>query len=123
MDIKKEMLTADNDNISFNPNTFTIPPHSESGFEIVYRPLLAKEEQSKVSLKSPDLGEFIYPLALKGVSPATVQRTMTYKTSLGSDIIQSFKFQNYCRKPTVYTCRVDKIGAKNLAPVDPKAKG
>jgi hydrocephalus-inducing protein len=35
---------------------------------------------------------------------------MSFKASLGSDIIQSFKFLNYCRKPTTYTCRVDKLG-------------
>lgn len=48
VEIKKEMLISDNENISFNPNNFTIPPHSEFGFEIVYRPLLVKDENSKV---------------------------------------------------------------------------
>lgn len=62
------MLTADNENISFNPNRFTIPAHSEFGFEVVYRPLLVKEENSKIQLKSPDLGDFIFPLSLKGIA-------------------------------------------------------
>lgn len=111
VEIKKEQLTADNANINFNPQNFTIPAHSEFGFEIQYRPLLVKEEQSKVSLKSPELGDFIYPLSLKGLAPATIQRTMVMKSSLGSDIAQSFKFLNYCKVQTTYMCRVDKIGA------------
>jgi hypothetical protein len=28
IDIKKEMLLSDNENVSFNPNTFTIQSHS-----------------------------------------------------------------------------------------------
>lgn len=128
VDIKKEHLTSDNENISFSPNAFTVPSHSEFGFEVIYRPLLVKDEQGKVNLKSPELGEFIYPLQLKGLAASTVQRTMSFKSSLGSDIIQTFKFQNYCRKPTIYQCRVDRIGPGGKAVasgvvVDPKAKG
>jgi len=44
IDIKKEMLVSDNDNIQFNPNSFTIPAHSEFGYEVIYRPLLVKDE-------------------------------------------------------------------------------
>ena len=47
---------------------------------------------------------------------------MNFKTSLGSEISQKFKFTHYGKKPTTYTCRVEKLGAKNQAPVDPKAK-
>lgn len=47
---------------------------------------------------------------------------MAFKASLGSDIVQSFKFTNYCKKPTTYIARVDKLGTK-IQPVDPKAKG
>jgi hydrocephalus-inducing protein len=43
VEIKKEMLTVDNDNIFFNPNQFTIPPKSEFGLEILFRPLLVAE--------------------------------------------------------------------------------
>lgn len=72
IEIKKEMLISDNDNITFNPNSFVIPANSvrkykckmvnitwliqEFGFEIVYRPLLVKEEASKVTLNSTELG-------------------------------------------------------------------
>jgi hypothetical protein len=35
-----------------------------------------KEENAKVSLKSVELGEYVYPLALKGLPASTISRTM-----------------------------------------------
>ena len=67
VDIKKEYLTTDTDQISFNPPTFSIPPRSEFGLEVIFRPLLATESNNKIVLKSPELGEFLYPLKLQGL--------------------------------------------------------
>jgi len=47
---------------------------------------------------------------------------MSFKTSLGSEITQKFKFVHYGKKPSTYTCRVEKIGQKVPVNVDPKAK-
>ena len=92
----------------------------------MYRPLLVKEENAKVTLKSVDLGEFVYPLALKGMAASSISRTMSFKSTLGSDIIQTFKFLNFCKKQTQYTCRVERLGPGgkpiSSGPVDPKAK-
>jgi len=66
------------------------------------------------------LGEAQYLLNLQGL-PQTAQKQLNFKTTLGNEIVQTFKFVNYLRKPTSYLCRVEKVGApKNL---DPKAKG
>ena len=46
---------------------------------------------------------------------------MLFKSPLGSDLIQTFKFNNYIKKPTVYTVKVEKIGGVKTI-VDPKAK-
>lgn len=88
---------------------------------MIYRPLLAKEDNAKITLKSPELGEFVYPLRLVG-SPTTLQRVLAFKINLGNDITQTFKFIHYGKKATVYNCRVDKIGQKAPINVDPKAK-
>jgi hydrocephalus-inducing protein len=40
--IKKEMILIESDVIYVSPNNFTIPAKSEFGFEIIFRPLLAK---------------------------------------------------------------------------------
>ncbi|EGR29178.1 hypothetical protein IMG5_161280 [Ichthyophthirius multifiliis] len=107
--ITKEMFTSDNDNITINPTSFKIPPNSEFGFEIIFRPLLVKEEQSKVILNSHELGQSVYQLILKGVPLSTIPRSLTMKTYLGFDTVQSFKFINYCKKQTTYTCRIDRL--------------
>ena len=45
---------------------------------------------------------------------------MSFKTTLGTEIVQTFKFINFLKKPTSYFCKIEKVGAaKNL---DPKAK-
>lgn len=41
VEFKKDQLVADTDSVSFNPPQFIIPPKSEFGIEIVYRPLIA----------------------------------------------------------------------------------
>jgi hypothetical protein len=47
---------------------------------------------------------------------------MSFKTSLGSEITQKFKFVHYGKKATTYNCRIEKIGQKVPVNVDPKAK-
>ena len=116
--IKKENLTAEHDSITFNPPTFIIPAKSEFGFEVLFRPLIVNVLQSKCKLTSPELGEFVYVLNLTGL-PSTIQRSMIFKTSLGTDITQNFKFTHYLKKPTEYQCRIEKMGAK--APIDAKS--
>lgn len=48
------MIIVDNDNVFVQPQFFTIPAKSEFGFEVVFRPLVAKEDNnSKITIKSP----------------------------------------------------------------------
>ena len=74
-----------------------------------------------MAIKSPELGEFVYPLSLIGL-PSNSDRVMHFKAALGAEITQKFKFTHYGKKPTTYSCRVEKLGQKNQQPVDPKAK-
>lgn len=106
VEIKKEMITIDSDVIFMSPsNGFTIPAKSEFGFEIIFRPLLAKQENSKITIKSPDLGEFIYTLKLHG-QPSKSDRVMNFKAALGGETSQKFKFVHFGKKQSVYTCKV-----------------
>lgn len=77
------MIIVESETVFVSPLAFTIPPKSEFGLELIYRPLLAKEEMSKLSIKSPELGEFVYPLKLIG-NASNSDRTLNFKTSLGS---------------------------------------
>ena len=56
VEIKKEMIIVESETVFVSPLSFTIAPKSEFGVELIYRPLLAKEEDSKLSVKSPELG-------------------------------------------------------------------
>jgi hydrocephalus-inducing protein len=55
-----------------------------------------------------------------------VSRSLYFKASLGTEMVLPFKFMNYTKKPTAYTCYATKFGP-NGKPlpinIDPKAKG
>lgn len=55
-----------------------------------------------------------------------MSRSLYFKASLGTEMVLPFKFMNYTKKPTIYTCYATKLGpnGKPLAVnIDPKAKG
>lgn len=43
IDITSDQVVCDNDYVIINPPVLTIPPKSESGLELTYRPLIAVE--------------------------------------------------------------------------------
>ena len=60
-----------NEYIDITPDTLKVPPKSERGFEINYRPLIVSEQEVDLILKNPVLGDFKYKLLLKGLVPNT----------------------------------------------------
>lgn len=121
--IKKENLISEHECLTFNPPSFTVQARSEAGFEVVFRPLIAGNLQTKCRLISPELGEFVYLMNLTGL-PSTIQRSMIFKASLGTDVVQNFKFTHYLKKPVDYQCKIEKLGAKPVIeskPTDKKA--
>ena len=78
---------VNNEYIDIVPDTLKIPPKSERGFEIIYRPLIAVQDQEiDLTLKNPVLGDYKYKLLLKSQAPST-QRSLAFKTALGSDLV------------------------------------
>ena len=67
----------------------------------MYRPLIVSEQETDLTLKNPQLGEFKYKLVLKGLVPTT-QRSLAFMTALGSELVQAFKFTHYLKKATTY---------------------
>lgn len=90
------------------PDALKIPPKTEGGFEINYRPLTQGEQEIDFVLKNPVLGDFKYKLLLKGL-PASSQRSLAFKCGLGQDLVQAFKFTHYLKKPTNYAVKVEKL--------------
>ena len=68
VEITKAMFNISDELVDILPEQFTIPPKSESSFELIYRPLVQGEKQADVLLKSADLGEFKYALRLVGLA-------------------------------------------------------
>jgi len=98
-----------------------VPPGSERGFEVHYRPLVASEdEECDLTLNNAILGAFKYKLLLKGLQPSS-QRSMAFKTALGGDLVQVFKFTHYLKKATNYAVKVERID-NPAAPCDFKAE-
>ena len=68
-------FSAVKDEISIEPETLVIPPRSERGFEISFRPLVASEEEDlELTLTNSVLGLFKYALKLKGLENARALR-------------------------------------------------
>lgn len=65
--ILKDQLSCDNENVTFQPVNFNIPSKSEFGLEIIYRPLIVGEVQSKFNIRHPELGDSNYVLQLNGL--------------------------------------------------------
>jgi hydrocephalus-inducing protein len=102
-------FVCDNEYIQITPAKLMIPAKSEKGFEVHYRPLIAKDtEKSDLTLNNSILGVFKYKLHLKGLAPSS-QRSMAFKCALGADVVQVFKFTHFLKKPTTYTVKVERI--------------
>jgi hydrocephalus-inducing protein len=104
--IAKSEFVYKNENISLSPDGIIIPPQSERGFEISYRPLIVREETEELILNSVALGTYKYELILKGLV-STAQRSLHFKCALGADLMQQFKFKHYLNKPTTYAIKCE----------------
>ena len=111
--IPSSEFVCENEYIEITPESLKIPSKSEKGFEVHYRPLIAKDmEESELTLTNSILGVFKYQLNLKGLAPST-QRSMAFKCALGADLVQVFKFTHFLKKPTTYTVKVERIDNPN----------
>eukprot|EP00830_Metopus_es_P004011 TRINITY_DN13708_c0_g1_i2.p1 TRINITY_DN13708_c0_g1~~TRINITY_DN13708_c0_g1_i2.p1 ORF type:complete len:852 (-),score=171.11 TRINITY_DN13708_c0_g1_i2:10-2565(-) len=108
--IEKEQFEVDSEDIFITPESFSIPPQKENAIEINFRPLIVEDKEVTLTLTNPELGTFVYQLSLKGLK-STIQRSMHFKTSLGSELVQTFRFINYVKKATTYTVKLERISA------------
>ena len=106
--IQKNQFIITNDYIDILPETLVVPPKAERAFEIIYRPLIVSEQEVELVLKNPTLGDYKYKLLLKGLNPSS-QMSMEFKCSLGNDLVQSFKFVHYMKKPTNYAVKIERM--------------
>lgn len=82
---------------------------AEGTFEVEFRPLVVCEEGKPARLKLfiDQLGTYTYDMTLKSKDAAT-DRSLHFKTALGSTETKVFRFESYVRGGSVeYKCKVD----------------
>lgn len=106
--IEKSQFEIESEYVFVTPETITIPPQRESAIEINFRPLVVEETECKLTLTNPDLGVFPYKLKLTGIKSTTL-RSLHFKASLGSELVQAFRFTHYVKTQTTYTMKIERI--------------
>jgi len=86
-------------------NPFVVPPVGDATLDVQFRPVLEGTGEATVTLTSPELGAFPYTMEYVAKA-AGLERTMTFKAPLGGDVIETFKFLHYARKPASYTANI-----------------
>jgi hypothetical protein len=100
---------CDNEYVQITPQKLVIPPKTERGFEVHFRPLVTSADETvPLTLDDPVLGQFKYQLLLRGLQPNT-QRSMAFRCALGADVMQVFKFTHFLKKPTNYAVKIERI--------------
>jgi len=93
--------------IRFAPETFEVGPSSEAFVDVLFRPVLTGKGEATIRLSANELGDFPYTVKYD-VKPAGLEKTMVFKAPLGStDVIETFKFLHFSRKPASYTSRIE----------------
>jgi len=92
--------------IRFSPHDFTVPPNGDATLDVSFRPVLEGTGEGTVTLTSPELG--VFPYAMKYTAKqAGLEKTMTFKAPIGGDVVETFKFLHFARKPGQYAARID----------------
>jgi len=98
---------ASTPDIRFSTPEFVVPPNSEATLEVLFRPIAAGSGEAKVSLISPELGDFPY-LVQYTAKAAGLDKTIVFKAPLGStDCVQIFRFMHYALEATTYTASIE----------------
>lgn len=92
--------------VRFHPHDFVVPPNNDATLEVQFRPVLEGKGDATITLTSPELGAFPYTMSYTA-QPAGLEKTMTFKAPLGGEVLESFKFLHYARKPGKYTAKVE----------------
>jgi hydrocephalus-inducing protein len=65
--------------------------------------VLLEESEATLQLECPELGKFLYTLALNSTQPGP-ERVLTFNVPLGSRDMQPFRFFHYLNDKAEYRC-------------------
>lgn len=100
-------VIAENEYLTVNPSTITIPAESEVTIDVSFRPLIVGKINTNVIIKSQELGELKYPISIEG-TPVHPKILQPIQACLGSDKIVQIYFTHYLKKASSYTVKVEK---------------
>ncbi|CAE7461684.1 Hydin [Symbiodinium sp. CCMP2592] len=84
-----------------------VAPNSEATVDVLFRPVIVGSGEAKLSLSSPELGDFPYTVEY-AAKAAGLDKTIVFKAPLGSmDSIQPFRFLHYAQKATTFTATIE----------------
>ncbi|CAE7771395.1 Hydin [Symbiodinium pilosum] len=105
--IAKFKCQATHQDLRFSQTEFSVAPNSEATVDVLFRPVIVGTGEAKLSLSSPELGDFPYTVEYTA-KPAGLDKTIVFKAPLGSmDSIQPFRFWHYAQKATTFTASIE----------------
>ena len=98
---------CDDTDIVLEPQ-YELRASGETPCKIIYRPMLPTEDvkATNVTFSSSELGDFVYELRLKA-SKAGADRSMQFKSSIGSEQTLTFRFLHFLPSDCTYECSTD----------------
>lgn len=104
--------------LRFSPNPLTVNPQGQAMLDLLFRPVEEGEMMAEATLNSDELGLYPYSVKLVGTG-AGIERTLVLKAPLGGEVVETFKFLHYVKKPVTYEVTVEsKEGSHKPPPTD-----
>lgn len=105
--VAKFKCQATHQDFRFSQNEFSVAPNSEATVDVLFRPVIVGSGEAKLSLSSPELGDFPYTVEY-AAKAAGLDKTIVFKAPLGSmDSIQPFRFLHYAQKATTFSATIE----------------
>ena len=73
---------------------------------IEFLPLIPREMVARFTATSVELGVYQYDLKMIATGAAP-ERNIHFRVGLGSNQVQTFRFQSFAKSRTEYTCKID----------------
>lgn len=104
--------TSTNPDIRFSHDPLEVPPRSERGIDLLFRPVVEGSGQADVTLESAELGRYPYTVTW-AASPAGRERTLVLKAPLGGSAVEAFKFVHWAQESVTYSAEVQPVESRS----------
>ena len=92
------------------PAVVTVPPKGHGVAKLEWRPLLPREQTARLTVSSPELGEYLHDVRLATL-PSGEQNALRSTAALGESQALRFRFRNFLQKAETYQVKLRSGGA------------